>query len=654
MTQKLTYSQLEQKVTELESTLENYGHREAILKAQKDFLKRILDILPVGVGLSQNRTMLWHNHAMTKMLGYIPEELSGKNACMIYPDDYEYDRVTEALRELLKDDEIIEIETKWVRKDGSIFDCLARFTIFEAHPKSPVILVTAEDITDKKKLRYELNRLGEAIYYTSDIVIITDPNGNITYINPAFERITGYSSDEVLGQNPRILKSGKHDEQFYRDLWNTISNGKTWHGQFINKKKDGTLYNEEATISPVFSPKGEIVAYVGVKRDVTEKIKLQAELHHAQKMESIGMLAGGVAHDFNNILQSIYGYTQLLLLEKPPEDPDMDRLNSIEKATQRAIELARQILTFSRKAESQKRPINLNQEIKLTSKLLKRTIPKMIDMEFHLEKDLGFINADPIQMQQVIMNLCTNARDAMPDGGKIVFETKNVILDDEYCKTHSGAEPGSYVLLSVSDTGHGIDQKTFEHIFEPFYTTKDKGTGLGLAVVYGIVKEHGGIITCNSEPGSGTTFKLYFPTIKTEDEATTYTQEPKALPYGTETILLVDDEPSLLDICTFILTRAGYKVIQASDGSSALEIYRKKKDEISLIILDLIMPGIGGKQCLKKLLETNPEAKVIIVTGYSADESPGELLQLGARGFLQKPYEMNQIAQVVREVLDEK
>jgi len=316
--------------------------------------------------------------------------------------------------------------------------------------------------------------------------------------------------------------------------------------------------------------------------------------------------------------------------------------------------LTQQLLTFSRKVESQLRPVDLNQEIIQVEKLLKRTIPKMIDIELNLNDTLKIINADPTQMEQVMMNLAVNARDAMPDGGKLIIGTDNLVLNEEFCRINIGAVPGTYVMLAVSDTGHGMDRETLEHIFEPFYTTKEigKGTGLGLAMVYGIVKNHSGYITCNSEAGSGTTFKIYLPIIEeaTDEELG---DEPEAMPEGgTETILLVDDESYIRDLGKKMLTRFGYTVLTAVDGESALALYREKRTHISLVILDLSMPGMGGERCLEELLRTDPGAKVIIASGYAVDEPKAKVMKARAYGFVGKPYDMKKLLEVIREVID--
>jgi two-component system, cell cycle sensor histidine kinase and response regulator CckA len=326
----------------------------------------------------------------------------------------------------------------------------------------------------------------------------------------------------------------------------------------------------------------------------------------------------------------------------------------ILQAAKNGAELVQRLLTFSRKVEPKPIPLNLNRRIVQVEKLLKRTIPKMIDIQMHLSDDLAEINADPIQMEQVLMNLAVNARDAMPNGGKFVLETGNVTLDDEYCKAHVGPSPGDYVSLTVSDTGHGMDKETVEHIFEPFYTTKElgRGTGLGLAMVYGIVSQHGGFIRCYSEVGRGTTFTVYFPAIQSLVGPGVETSAVMPA-FGTETILLVDDEAFVRDLGERMLSKVGYTILTAANGIDALDLYRKEGKQIDLVILDLIMPKMGGEGCLKELLKIDPDVKILIASGYAADTAPGTPLELGARGFVSKPFRFKELLGQVRKVLDE-
>ncbi|MEW6111230.1 MAG: PAS domain S-box protein [Thermodesulfobacteriota bacterium] len=514
-------------------------------------------------------------------------------------------------------------------------------------------ITALRDLTAKRKAEEAQKRLFTAIEQAAEGMVITDRQGTIQYVNPALERITGYTQDEIIGENPRLFKSGEHDAAFYKQMWETITSGEIWSGRIVNRRKDGTLYHEEATISPVRDAFGKITNFVAVKRDITEHMELSRQLLQAQKMEAIGTLAGGIAHDFNNLLQVILGYSELILSDEQLPSAYKDDLERINQAGRNGADLVQRMLTFSRKTEIKPKPLNLNHRISQVEKLLSRTIPKMIDIEMVLAEDLEVINADPIQMEQVIMNLAVNARDAMPEGGKLVIHTANVRLDEVYARTHLGARPGPYVLLSVSDTGIGMDKETLDHVFEPFFTTKGvgEGTGLGLATVYGIVKQHGGYIMCYSEPDKGTTFKLYFPALVAE--TTAEVKVPRLMPRGgSETVLLVDDEELVRDLGTRILRRAGYTVLTATNGIEALELYVSQPGIISLVILDLIMPEMGGKQCLEELLKIDPWAKVLVASGYAQSGPARAATQAGAKGFVGKPYDITELLKTVRDVLD--
>jgi signal transduction histidine kinase/ActR/RegA family two-component response regulator len=426
-----------------------------------------------------------------------------------------------------------------------------------------------------------------------------------------------------------------------------------------HKSKDSKIFPVEITVNYLeFEGKEYNCAFA---RDITERKeaekereKMQAQFRQAQKMEAVGTLAGGIAHDFNNLLQAVQGYAQLLQMRKGEEDSGQRELSQIIRAAERGADLTQQLLTFSRKVESELRPIDLNHEVESVRLLLERTIPKMIQMEFHLAENLKIVEADPGQVEQILMNLAVNAKDAMPEGGRFIVETANVTLDENYCMIHPEARPGEYTQLTVSDTGHGMNKKTLEHIFEPFYTTKEtgKGTGLGLATVYGIVKSHKGHITCHSELDEGTTFKIYFPAIESEEKIVRAQEPLAAAQGGEETILLVDDEEPIRILGSQILEEFGYTVLTAADGESALQLYQEEHQRIALVILDLIMPGMGGKRCLGELLKVNPEARVAIASGYSPDGPTREILKNGAKGFVSKPYDMRQMLNVVREVLD--
>lgn len=389
--------------------------------------------------------------------------------------------------------------------------------------------------------------------------------------------------------------------------------------------------------------------------DVTETQALEAQLLQAQKMESVGTLAGGIAHDFNNIMQAISGYTQLMLWDRGPEDPDYLNLRAIEKAANRASKLTRQLLTFSRKVPSALKPVNLNAEIEAVRAILVRTIPKMIRIECHLDPDVSTINADRPQIEQVLMNIAVNASHAMPDGGRLIYETRNVELDRTFCLAHPEAYEGPHVLLSIADTGHGMDTETRLRVFEPFFTTREigQGTGLGLAMAYGIVKSHGGYIHCESVPGQGTCFTLYFPALrKVQAQAGNKTDKKGNAPSGSETILVVDDEKVVLDLAETMLKRFGYGVIRAENGEAALAVMAERAGKVDLVILDLNMPGMGGQNCLEALQARFPAVPVLVASGYSPNGSMPDTLASGAAGFIGKPYQLQKMLKTVRHLLD--
>ncbi len=558
--------------------------------------------------------------------------------------------LNEALRALIKDGTPYDIEFQIKREnDNQVIDI---HSIAHYDAEKNTVFGTIHDITNLRHAEESHKLLFEAMEHSAEAIIITDSTGTIQYVNPAQEIQSGYSRNELLGQTPNIFRSDFHDDNFYDKLWKTIKSGNVWSGRFVNRKKDGTVYHEDATISPVYTKTRKLKNFVAVKHDMTAHLKLSEQLFQAQKMEAVGTLAGGVAHDFNNLLQAILGYSELMLQRKKDGERDYADLQKIYQAGKRGADLVESLLTFSRKAETKYVPLNLNHEITQVQQLLSRTIPKTISMDLHLKGNLESIKADRSQIGQVLMNLGVNARDAMPDGGILTIETTNIRLDEEYCNTHPEAEPGSYVLLTVSDNGQGMDKKTVSHIFEPFFTTKEtgKGTGLGLATVYGIVKQHGGHITCNSEFGLGTTFKIYFPSIEKERDSETPTIE-KPIQGGTETILLVDDEEALRELGSTLLSEFGYKVITAGNGKEALGIYQNEGERISLVVLDLTMPEMDGKKCMQEILQINPNAKVVLASGHSESGLANGNVTGRAKAFVQKPCNMSQLLTTIREVI---
>ena len=632
----------------LRDVTESRRKEEALRESEKQY-RNLVDNALVGIYKTDlEGNILYANEALIEMLGFESyEDMKSVGVLARYSNLGDRDTFIKSIKEIGK---VNDFEVDLLTKSGGVKNVILT-GVLEGDVISGMIL----DITERKQAAEERIRLATAVEQAAESVIISDRRGTIHYVNPAFERLSGFSSEDIVGKNFRILKSESHDRSFYREMWQTISSGKVWAGRIRNRMKDGSLRQFETTISPIRDQHGVIVNFVSVNRDVTQEVALEAQLFQAQKMEAVGTLAGGIAHDFNNLLQVIQGYTEVLQGEVDRNKSSFEALLKIHRSAKRGAELTRQLLTFSRKVQSERRPLDLNREVEQVKKLLERTIPKMIEIELYLSEGPAVVSADPIQVEQAIMNLAVNAKDAMPEGGKIVIETERVKLDDQFCKTHLGARPGEYVLLSISDTGHGMDREILEHVFEPFYTTKDvgKGTGLGLAMVYGIVKNHEGYILCYSEINTGTTFKIYLPAMEQSGQRQKPDKMEDLFKGGEETILLVDDEEYIRDLGVELLTDVGYKVLTATNGEQGLELYQKEQKKIDLIVLDLVIPGMGGRKCYEEILKINPRAKILIVSGYSVNGPGRAALEAGAKGFVGKPFDVSHLLEKIREILDE-
>jgi two-component system, cell cycle sensor histidine kinase and response regulator CckA len=499
-----------------------------------------------------------------------------------------------------------------------------------------------------------LQKLHSAVEQSADIVIITDAQARIEYVNPAFERTTGYARAEVIGSTPRLLKSGEHNPAFYDELWRTLKAGEVFRGVMINRKKSGESLVVDKTITPVRNGLGEVTHFISNDRDISEVRRLETALFQAHKMDAIGQLAGGVAHDFNNLLMVISSYAELMLDHVPPEHKLHRNVQQILGASRRAADLTRQLLAFGRKQMQTLQIVDLNNIVQGIARFLPRLIGEDIDLKIVAAEELGRVHVDPGQIEQVLMNLAANARDAMPDGGVLTIETRNIELDETYVHAQNLVRPGEYVLLEVTDSGTGIPPEHLPHIFEPFYTTKEqgKGTGLGLATVYGIVKQSGGYIWVYSEKNLGTAFKIYFPRVR--KQATPQTEaSPRAIEdvRGTETILVVEDEQPVRSSLCECLRNYGYTVLDAGCGTDALALAKDHKDPIHLMISDMVMPGMSGWQVAEALSAIHSETKVLFVSGY-AEQVVNSRINIHARdGFLQKPFTLRALALKVRDVL---
>jgi len=511
------------------------------------------------------------------------------------------------------------------------------------------------DITQRRQAEELTRRLATAVEQAADDILITDAQGTIQYVNPVFEATTGYTRQEVIGQNPRLLKSGKHDATFYKRMWEVLTCGEVWSGRIINRKKDGTLFEEDATISPIRDSSGKIVNYVGVRHDVTREVALEAQLRQAQKMEAIGHLAGGVAHDFNNLLTAIHGNASLLLDTQLESREKLECAAQIVEAAERAATLTRQLLLFSHKQAMQPINLDLNEVVTQITKMLQRILGEDISLTSNYGANLPAIRADTGMIEQVILNLAINARDAMPKGGRLIISTGTEMTQAKTPGQNPDDPPRLHVWLEVTDNGCGIPPEILPHIFEPFFTTKPvgKGTGLGLATVYGIVQQHHGWITVNSKVNQGTTFRLCFPAAIGTDARKKITAAKSPLPRGSETILIVEDELPVRTMVNNLLQRCGYTTLQAESGVTALKIWQEQKDRIQLVLTDIIMPdGMTGYDLARQLHAEKPQLKIIFTSGYSGDVVDKRLALIEGVNFLQKPYTPSKLAETLRKNLN--
>jgi len=642
----------------LESALKDVRTRDEQLRENQEKLRSVLDSSPDAITVTDLRGVIVDcNHATVELLGAKKRnEIIGKSSFDFFADE-DKGKAVEEMRETFDQEINRNIEYSLFRLDGKRVPAeLSASVIRDAEGKVTGYVALTKDITERKQNQLKLERLNAAIEHASESIIVTDPSGIIQYANPAFEKTTGFSREEAVGQNMSLIKSGEQDEIFYNELWATISSGESWQGRITNKRKDGALYTQETAISSVLDNEGHIINYVGVMRDITEELEREEQYNQAQKMESIGRLAGGVAHDLNNLLTPILGYGEMLQSNLDKDDKRSRFAQEIVQAGTRARNLVRQLLAFSRKQTLEYTPVDVNASLERFYKLLRRTIREDIDIRMKADSPVGTIQADIGQIEQVVMNLAVNAQDAMPDGGTLTIETSEVNVDKNYVSTHKEVEPGPYVLLAISDTGEGMDEEIRDHVFEPFYTTKalGKGTGLGLATVYGIIKQHGGHIWVYSEPGQGTTFKIYLP-VSNESKAGKEEQvkiTSQAHLRGTETILLVEDDKKVRTLAQSILKEQGYNVLIAENATEALSLLQDITEPVDLLLTDVVMPGMSGKDLFDHVSKHDPDIKVLYMSGYTDEVISHRGVIDEGINFIQKPFNVKMMAAKVREILD--
>ncbi|MDY0191523.1 MAG: CHASE domain-containing protein [Desulfuromonas sp.] len=609
---------------------------------------------------SQTLQIIEANYGARLNLGYSLAELRTLTALDIKPE-FNQESFATLVKPLLNGTtQTIINTTNHLRKDGTTYPVEVHLQLIDDEP--PVFVAIILDLTQREKAYLEQERLLRALNQSGETIFITDHQGTIQYVNPAFTHITGYTAEEALGNNPRMLKSGTHDAEFYQQMWATLTSGNTWNGRLVNKKKDGSLYTEEAAISPVKNAAGTIVNYVAVKRDISEKIiaeqehnHLEAQLRQKHKMEAVGYMAGGMAHNFNNNLSIILGNIELAQLKMSGHIEVLSLLHNAKTAVRRSRDLVKQIITYSRQNKLNRETIQLADIISETITLLRATLPTTVELkrvDSHASTS-AFILADASQIQEILINLCNNAVQAMHEIGILTIGLDLVQITKKDIPAQYPCQPGQYVQLRIEDTGCGIPATMVDKIFDPFFTTKQKheGAGMGLATVQGIVVQHNGLIKVDSIPEHGTTFSLYFPCVETsEHQAPAVPQRRSSR--GGEHILLVDDNESLAELNEKLLVSAGYTVTCMTDSGEALKLFTANSHRFDLVITDQTMPKLTGQQLIHKLKQIHPQIRTILCTGYSSKTDTQTAEELGVNAFLLKPFDLAELSQTIRQILD--
>jgi len=626
------------------------SHRPPLLHPSKTTLiSSMLDSFDgLALAINDNGRIVYANRAAEQLSGYRQSEIVKLSLENLF--DLTKQQQT-SIAQCLAGKGPASFETTIRAKESASFPVQLKAALLNPDAAERGLAVFVIDVSGLKHTIEEQARLVTAVEHAAESIIVTDSQGIIEYVNPAFEKITGYSRNEVIGRHIELLDSGQQSKTFFSSILDTLQRGKVWQGRTINKRSDHSLYETEATVSPIKNNAGEITNYVSLQRDVSHEVRLEMQLRQAQKMEAIGTLAGGIAHDFNNLLMGIQGNISLSLLDVSTDAPLAKNLKKIEQYVQNGVDLTKQLLGFARGGKYEISLLNINQLLKEQNLMFGRT-NKDIVFENESNPDLWSVEADRGQIEQVLMNVYLNAIQAMPGGGTLTTRTENVIIDqDQYSPYFVRA--GRYIKITIEDTGVGIDEKIQQRIFDPFFTTKEmgRGTGLGLASVYGIVKNHEGFINVYSKKGQGARFEINLPAsgklvpnkVKSREEFVK----------GKETVLLVDDEDMIIDVAQRMLEKLGYKVFTARDGKEAVEIFRKHKEEIDVIVLDMIMPKMSGGEAFDQIKKIAPEIRVLLSSGYSINGQASEILNRGCNGFIQKPFNLQNLSKSLRTILEE-
>ncbi|MEO6004652.1 MAG: PAS domain S-box protein [Opitutus sp.] len=544
-------------------------------------------------------------------------------------------------------------EHRWLTPQGVRWFSWEKIAQHDSAGEIVAIRAVGRDITRQRLAEEQFYRLSRAVEQSPVAIVITDLDGRPQYVNPKYTEVSGRTLEDILDHKIEVLRDGHPDDESFRKFWETVRAGGEWRGELSTRRPDGSIVWESVKVSCMRNPAGEIQNLLCLREDITNRKSLESELRQAHKMESLGTLAGGIAHDFNNLLAIIHGYSEFCLQGTADPAVLQKSLLEIHRAAQRASGLVKQILTFSRKTEVRFSPVDLNQLAHDLVALMAETFPRTVTFQLALNDKLPPLLADQTQLQQIVLNLCVNARDAMPQGGAITVTT-GIRLGAELQSRHHSAEPSRrYACLDVSDTGTGMTPEVRARIFEPFFTTKqaNQGTGLGLAVVYGITSSHQGFIDVDSTLGVGSTFHVYLP-LAGDVSMPTPTASSSEFPCGTESLLVVDDESSLRTLLAAAFTRKGYQVTTAATGLEAIEIVGDASRPLDAVLLDLNMPGTNGVQVLKVIRACRPELPVLVISGHITPEVRAEFQTMNQRDFIQKPYRLDEVGRRLRTIFE--
>jgi PAS domain S-box-containing protein len=636
---------------EVEGRRQNRAAQVSLAESEET-LAKVFRTSPAAISITSSRDgrFLKANEAFYQLLGWTREEVIGKTSVElgIWAEPESRERM---VRAIAVGESPAMVEARVRRKDGQVVDILLSLAPVEIEAQ-PCVLTVGVEITERKRSEMELRRQSMAIEQAAEMIVITDTDGAILYANPAFEKVTGYPRAEALGQTPRILKSGKHDEAFYREMWQTLTRGETWAGHVTNKRKDGTLYEEECTISPVLDDAGKIINYVAVKRDVTQEMALQAQLHQSQKLETVGQLAAGIAHDFNNLLMVFGGCASLLLKRLPEDTPVRSLIEEIRRAVSRGSGMTQQLLSLSRQQVGHLQPLDLNLLVGEVLKMARHLVLEHVEIVTRPDPLSLWVVADHNQMLQVLMNLVVNARDAMKEGGTLRIETSPCTLDGPDLR-FPGAPPGDYAIFAVADTGCGMSPEVQARIFEPFFTTKDrgKGTGLGLAIVHSIVRQSKGYLHVQSRVGEGAEFSILLPRCPVPAVHADPEKADESSLRGTETVLLAEDDSKVRTVVGRILREQGYRVVMAKDGAEAFRCFEANPSRFPILLSDVAMPRLNGLDLARKVRLMDPRVRVILMSGYSDADVMRQVLNEREISFLPKPVDADLLLRRMRESL---